>query len=88
MSYTIISNDLSSNLSPSKRGRKKGSKNFHSSQRRILEEYIKLNDYNLYPSEKEKSKLAREIKSSKKKISNWFINMRKVGKPWNFNAYR
>lgn len=77
MSY-MNSDDQMSNLSPSKRGRKKGSKNFQAWQRRVLEDYIEQNNYNLYPSEKEKSKLAKDIKSSKKKISNWFINMRKV----------
>lgn len=75
-----LSNDRSNQLSACGRGRRKGSKNFHPWQKEILEEWLRTHGNDLYPAEKVKSRLARDIKTCKKKVSNWFINMRKVRK--------
>lgn len=61
------------------RGRKPGTKNFEAWQKQKLQAWVEANNNNLYPSKKEKRKLAREVRSSKNKVSNWFINLRKVG---------
>jgi hypothetical protein len=78
MNFDSLHSDSFSSGPKKKFGRKKGSKNFELWQKDYLLNWLQRNGQNLYPPERVKLQLAKEINSTKRKVANWFINMRKV----------